>query len=147
MATIVLFLRLVHYLGLGLALGSATTKLILLLKSRADYAFIPTYVAVAKPITRLILIGTALLVLSGITWLLLGYPLSGLLIVKVILVAMVFVVGGSMDKLIEPKFYKLAPKPNDPVSPELIQIQKLYLVAEALATGLYYVIVVMWVLR
>lgn len=146
MATLVLFLRLAHFLGVGLALGSATTKLMLLLKARADHAFVPTYVAVAKPITRLILIGTALLVLSGILWLLIGYPLSSLLVVKIILVVMVFVVGGSMDKLIEPKYYELAPKPSDPVLPEFIRIQKLYQVAEAMATGLYYVIVVMWVL-
>ena len=147
MATLVLFLRLAHFIGLGLALGAATTKLALLLKSRTDHAFVPTYVAVAGSITRLILVGTALLVLSGIVWFLVGYPLGGLLVVKIILVAMVFVVGGSMDKLVEPKFHTLAPKPGDPVSPEFIRIQKLYLVLEALATGLYYVVVVMWVLR
>jgi hypothetical protein len=139
-------LPLVHLLGVGLALGSATTKLTLLLKSKADHGFVPTYVAVTKPITRLILTGTALLVVSGIGWLLMGYPLNDLLIIKLVLVGIIIVLGTTLDKFVEPKFLKSAPNPGQLPSPEFIQIQNRYVLVETTATGLYYVIVVMWLL-
>ena len=53
----------------------------------------------------------------------------------------------TMDKVIEPAFFKLAPKPSAPATPEFARIQKRYLLAESVATGLFYVIVIMWVLR
>ena len=146
MITIESLLPLAHLLGLGLALGSATTKLALLLKSRADPVFVPTFIAVTKPITRLILTGTAFLVVSGIGWLLIGYPLSDLLIIKLALVGIIIVLGATLDKLVEPKFLKLAPHPGQSPSPGFIQIQNRYLILETTATGLYYVIVVMWLL-
>lgn len=54
--------------------------------------------------------------------------------------------GSTIDKVIEPKFLKLAPVPGESPSPEFIRIQKRYLIAEVTATGSYYVIVVMWLL-
>lgn len=144
---LIIFLRLLHFVGLGLALGAATTKLVLLGRARADRAVLAAFLAVAPAITRLILLGTGLLVVSGIIWLLAGYPLGGLLIAKVILVAIAFVVGGAMARLIEPRFFQLAPKPADSISPEFSRVYRQYLAAEGLATGLYYFIVIVWVLR
>jgi hypothetical protein len=146
MLTFETLLPMAHLLGLALALGSSTVKLTLLVKSMKDHSFVPAYIAAAKPITRLILTGTALLVLSGIIWLIRGYPFIDILIVKLILVAAIFVLGSTIDKVIEPKFLKLAPVPGESPSPEFIRIQKRYLILEVTATGLYYVIVVMWLL-
>ena len=70
MSSISVFMRLFHFVGLGLALGAATTKLVLQLRSIKDQGFVATYLAVDKPITGLILAGTGLLSLSGIAWLL-----------------------------------------------------------------------------
>ncbi len=139
-------LPLAHILGLALAIGAATVKLMLLLKSRTDHTFVSTFIAVSKPITRLILIGTGLLVLSGICWLLLGYPLTGLLIVKLVLVGLIIVLGATIDKVVEPTFIRLAPVSGQSASTEFTKIQNRYLLVETTATGLYYVIVVLWLL-
>ncbi|HEX7022799.1 MAG TPA: hypothetical protein VF171_08065, partial [Trueperaceae bacterium] len=79
-------LSLTHLIGLALGLGSATGKLALLFKSRADRTFIPVYLAVIKPITRFIVLGMILLTASGAGWLLLGYAITKVLAVKLILV-------------------------------------------------------------
>ena len=59
-------LLLVHLVGLAIGLGAATAKLVLLFQCRADGAFVPTYLAVVRPITRQIILGLVLLLLSGI---------------------------------------------------------------------------------
>ena len=147
MASISVFMRLLHFVGLGLALGAATTKLVLLLRSTRDHDFVATYIAVDKPITRLILIGTGLLALSGIAWLLVGYPLQGLLVLKIVLVVIAVAIGGSMGRFIEPRYGRLAPKPGEPATAEFLRVQRQYVLAESLATGLYYIIVIMWIMR
>ena len=139
-------LSLAHHLGLALGLGCATAKLALLLKCKVDHAFLPAYLAAARPITRLIILGLALLVVSGIGWLLLGYPFTLLLIVKIALVAAIWVLGPIIDNVIEPKFKELAPGPGESASPAFIRIQQRYVVLEVIATGLFYVIIVMWML-
>jgi len=146
MATVESLLPLLHLLGLGLALGSATAKLTLLWKSGNDLTFLPGYIAAAGPLTRLILTGTALLVLSGITWLVIGYPLGDILIIKLVLVGLIIVLGATMDNVIEPRFRKMAPQPGESPSPEFLSVQKRYLLAETAATGLFYVIVILWVM-
>lgn len=135
-----------HLVGLALGMGSSTVKLILLIKSRADFAFIPNYLKVVRPITRQIILGLVLLTLSGIGWLLMGYPFTPLLVVKIILVLAIWVLGPVIDNVVEPKYQKLAPMPGQPASPEFIRIQKQYLTLEVMATSLFYVIVVIWVL-
>ena len=139
-------LTLTHLIGLALAVGSATSKLMLLLKCRADSAFLPTYVAAAKTITRLIVVGLGLLTLSGVGWLLTGYPFSLLLIVKLVLVGSIWMLGPIIDNVIEPRFQKLAPGAGDAPSPEFIRIQGRYVLLELVATGLFYVIIVIWML-
>ena len=139
-------LSLAHLIGLALAVGGASAKLTLLLRCRTDHSFVPIYVAVAKPVTRLIILGLVLLTLSGVGWLLLGYQLTPLLIVKLALVGVIWVLGPIIDNVVEPKFRELAPAPGEPVSPAFIRIQQRYLLLEVGATGLFYVIVVMWML-
>ena len=139
-------LSLAHLIGLALAVGAASVKLTLLLRCRTDHSFLPIYVAVTKPVTRLIVLGLALLTLSGVGWLLLGYQLTPLLILKLALVGMIWVLGPIIDNVVEPKFRALAPGPGEPVSPAFVRIQQRYLLLEVGATGLFYVIVVMWML-
>ena len=140
-------LALAHLIGLALAVGGATSKLALLLKCKADIAFLPTYVAATKPITRLIVLGLALLTLSGVGWMLIGYPFTPTLIVKLALVASIWVLGPIIDNVVEPRFQKLAPKPGESASSEFLRNQQRYLLLEMLATGLFYVILVFWMLR
>jgi len=146
MSSLPSLLSLAHLIGLALAVGSATAKLTLLLKSRADDAFVPAYLAVARPLTRLIVLGLALLTLSGVGWLLVGYSFTPLLVGKITLVAAIWVLGPIIDNVVEPAFRKLAPRPGEPASPAFIRARQRYLLLEAIATGLFYVIIVMWVL-
>jgi len=138
-------LSLTHLVGLALGVGAATVKLGLLLKCNADRSFVPVYIKVAKLITRQIVVGLALLTLSGIGWLLLGYQFTTLLIVKVVLVAAIWVLGPVIDNVVEPKFQKLVPGPGEPASPAFIRIQEQYLALEVIATLLFYIIIVIWV--
>ena len=138
-------LSVAHLVGLALGVGSATVKLVLLLKCRADYAFVPAYITVARVITRQIILGLVLLTLSGIGWLLLGYSFTPLLIVKVVLVAAIWVLGPVIDNVVEPKFYKLAPAPGALPSPPFVRVLKQYLTLEVIATLLFYTIIVIWV--
>jgi hypothetical protein len=146
MTSLPTLLSLAHLIGLALGLGCATAKLTLLIRCRADHAFVQTYIAVARRVTRLIILGLALLTLSGVGWLLVGYPLTTLLVVKLVLVGAIWVLGPVIDNVVEPKFQQLAPGPGGSASPAFIRIERHYLLLEVLATGLFYVIVGMWVL-
>jgi hypothetical protein len=139
-------LTLAHLIGLALAVGAATAKLRLLLRCKADHTFVPNYIGVARPITRLIILGLALLTLSGVGWLLVGYPLTPLLVVKLVLVGVIWVLGPVIDKVVEPDFRQLAPVSGESATPAFTRIMRRYLLVEAVATGLFYVIVAMWVL-
>ncbi len=140
------FLSLAHLIGLALGVGAATVKLTLLLRCRADHALVPVYFQFAKPITRQIVLGIILLTLSGIGWLLLAYPITMRLALKLILVVAIWVLGPVIDNVVEPKFRKFAPAAGESASPEFIRILKQYLMLEVMATGLFYVIIMMWVL-
>ena len=139
-------LFLVHILGLILAVGAATVKTILLIKSNSNPDFLPVYLNAARPITSLIILGLILLTVSGVIWLLDGYPLSQEMIIKLILVASVWVLGPIIDNAVEPKFRKLAPA-NVSASSEFILVKKKYMALEITATGIFYIIVVYWVLK
>ena len=127
--------------------GAATAKLLLLIKSKADHTFIPVYIKVAKPLTRQIAVGLILLTVSGIAWLLLGYAVTRQLIVKIILVAAIWMLGPVIDKVIEPKFHRLVPGPGEAGSAAFRRSQTQYLTLEVIATLLFYVIIVLWVAR
>jgi len=116
MASIPSLLSLVHILGLVSGIGCATAKLALLLKCRSDQAFLPVYLAVTRTLTKLIILGLALLTLSGIGWLLVGYDFTPLLIVKLAMVATIWMLGPIIDNVVEPKFRSLAPHPGEQAS-------------------------------
>jgi len=140
-------LNVVHLVGLAMGAGSATVKLMLLMMCGADPSLVPVFLRVARPITRLIIAGTVLLTLSGIGWMLLGYGFTTLLVVKIVLVAAIWVLGPVIDNVIEPGYRKLAPTSGTSPTPEFLSMQRRYVAWEAIATLLFYVIVVMWVLR
>ena len=146
MSSLPSLLSLAHLIGLALAVGCATAKLTLLVRCKADHAFVPTYVAVVRPLTRLIILGLALLTLSGVGWLVVGYAITPLLVVKLVLVGAIWVLGPVIDNVVEPKFLQLAPTPGESASPAFIRIQLHYLRLEVVATGLFYVIIAIWVL-
>jgi hypothetical protein len=66
--------------------------------------------------------------------------------VKLFLVAVIWVLGPVIDNVVEPRFQKLAPAAGESASLEFVRIQKRYLVLEFIANGLFYLIVVMWLL-
>lgn len=136
-------IKLVHLLGLALALGSAAVKVSLLLGCRGDRGRAPAYVQIAPVVTRLLVTGLALLTLSGIAWLLRGRPFTPLLAGKVGLAAAVWALGPVIDKVVEPAFVRLVPSG---AGAELARARRRYLAVELVATGLLGAIVVLGVL-
>lgn len=143
------FLLLVHLVGLALGIGAASLKVALLLRCKADTAFVPAYLAVVKPITRFIVLGLVLLTLSGMAWLALvgGYSYSPRLIGKLMLVAALWVLGPVIDKVAEPRFVSLAPAAGAAASPAFSQARRQYLMLEVIATALFYAAAVVWLWR
>jgi len=138
-------LRIVHFIGLALAVGAATVKVVLLFICKSNPSIVTSYLKVVKPITKIIVFGIILLTISGISWLITGYPFSTELIIKIILVAVIWGLGPIIDNVIEPKFIKFAPKNSEPISNEFGQIMKKYLTLEVIATTIFYVIIIYWV--
>lgn len=139
-------LSITHLIGLALAVGSATVKLVLLLRCRAHPPFAATFLEVSGPVTRLIILGMILLSISGIGWLFLGYGLTARLAVKLALFASIWVLGPVIDKRIEPRLRNLAPRPGDAATPAYAGALRGYLVWETVATALFYVIVLIWMI-
>ncbi len=139
-------LTVVHLIGLALAMGAATAKLVLVFKCQTDHTLVNVHIRIAKLITRQIMLGMALLILSGVVWLVLGYPFTLLLAVKLLLVTLVIASGAFIDK-VEQRVEALAPRPGVPSSPEFVTVLKRYLALEGTATLLFYAITVIWVLR
>ena len=137
-------LTVAHLIGLALGVGAATVKLFLLLKCRKDPAFLNVYLQVARMITRQIIAGMALLTLSGIGFLMVGFPFTSRLAVKVVVVAALWALGPIIDNILEPRFLALAPAVGVPVSREFIKAQGRYVATELLATSLFYLIIVIW---
>jgi hypothetical protein len=130
-----------HLLGLALGVGAATVKLALLLKCRADAGFVPVYLKVTRPITRLIIAGLILLTLSGIGWLVTDrYTFGPILITKLALVVALWVLGPVIDNVVEPKFRNLAPAAGEPATPAFARANRHLLVMESMATGAFYAI-------
>jgi hypothetical protein len=101
---------------------------------------------VTRPITRLIVLGLAMLTLTGIGWALLGRPFTPLLVAKILLVLVLWVLGPYIDKVVEPRFATLAPMGGAAASSELRSIHRKYLALEAVATATFYAITVLGVL-
>ena len=146
MISLASLLAFVHLVGLALAVGAATVKLVLLIKFRSNSELIPVFIKASKPITQLIITGLFLLTFSGIGWLLMGYSFTTLLIIKLIFVAAIWILGPVIDNVIEPKFLKLAPVSGQQASPEFAGALNKYLGMEIIATGFFYVIIIIWIL-
>lgn len=140
------FILLVHLAGLALGVGCATAKVVLLLKCNNNTAFLPVYLKVVKPLTRILVLGLIMMTLSGITWLVMGYGLSNLMIVKLVFVAIVWILGLIIDKLTEPEFLRLAPAASEEPSPAFVSIKKKHLALEIIAAIVFYIIIVLGVL-
>lgn len=146
MFTIYNLLIFIHLLGLALGLGSSTVKLLLILRCHSNYDFFYIYLKVSKLITKLIVMGIILMTLSGIAFLIMGYPFKMLLIVKLILVGMIWVLGPIIDNVVEPKLEKLMPVQGQAFSPAFSKIHKQHLALEITTTLLMYLITIIGVL-
>jgi hypothetical protein len=140
-------LSVAHVVGIALGVGAATVKVAMVLRCNADPAFARVYLSVAKFMTRQIILGMIVMTLSGIGWLLLGYPFSALLVVKLVLVAAMWVMGPVIDNAVEPRFARLAPAAGEGASAEFIAARTRYVTLEIVATLVFYVIIVLWMLR
>ncbi len=140
-------LMLVHVAGLVLGVGAATVKAALLLGSRTDAALLAAYLRIVRPVTRFIIGGLVLMTLSGVGWLLTGYPFSPLLVVKIVLVVVVWALGPLIDNVAEPAFRKAAPAPGEAPSEAFLAARGRYVALELAATSIFWIVVVLWVLR
>ena len=141
-------LYLAHLTGLALGMGAATVKTFLLLRCTADHAFIPTFIGASKVMTRLIVTGLILLVLSGVAWLLIGSVVwTPRFVLKLVLVAAIFAIGPVIDNVVTPRYTRLAPSIGEPASAEFLRIQRRYIALEGAATLLFYGVTALWVLR
>jgi len=146
MSTLAMILTLAYLIGLALGLGSATVKIVLLMKCHKNHNFFPHFFRVSKPITKLLVTGIILLILSGAGWLIYGYPISTLMVVKIILVGLVFISGSLIDYFIEPRLAKAVLSAVAEPSSSFAKIQQQHLALEILATLAMYAITVMGVL-
>jgi hypothetical protein len=135
-----------HLVGLALGVGAASAKLLLLLKTRLDGAFVPPYIEVAGSVTRLIQVGLVLLTLSGIGWIVLGYPVTSRLAAKLVLVGAIWVMGPVIDKVLEPRFRQLGLASGAVAAAAFVRVRRQYIALETAATSLFYAVIVYWVL-
>jgi len=146
MVSLASVLLVVHLVGLALGVGGATVKSVLLLRCRGDRTLIPLFLRISPIVTRQIIAGLVLLTLSGIGWLVLGYGFTTVLVVKLVLVGAIWVLGPVIDNVVEPPFVKLAPAEGADPSPEFVRARDRYVAFELIATGLFYVVIAVWVL-
>ncbi|HZY01889.1 MAG TPA: hypothetical protein VFF02_00205 [Anaeromyxobacteraceae bacterium] len=146
MTTAWLMLKLLHLLGMALMIGAEAVKITLVAAARSNAALSPVYLRVAKPVTRLIVLGLALAILSGIGWIALGRPFTPVLLAKLVLVVALGASGAFIDKVVEPRFARLAAEAGTAASPELARIGRQYLAVEIAATALTCAIAVLGVL-
>lgn len=140
-------LTLAHLTGLVLCVGGATVKAVLLLRAGTNAGRVRDYLGVVRPITRQLLTGMALLTVSGVGWLLLKYPFSPLLTFKLVLVAIGWVLGGTIDRVAEPAFRATSPAVGEVPSPEFLRARSRYLLLELAATSSFYLIIATWLLH
>ena len=139
-------LYIVHVIALSLAAGTAVVKLLLVVKCKKDYTFYTVYFGLAPLLSKLIISGMVLLTLSGITWIIIGYSMEWLLILKIIIVAGIWIIGPVIDNRAEPRVKKLLPPPGAEPSAEFIHVQQQHLQLEIIATVLMYAALIIGVL-
>jgi len=129
-------LLVVHLLGMALGVGAAVVKTVLVLRARADLAFVPVLVAARRPVTKTLVAGLALATLSGIVWLVRGYPWTPLLIGKLAVVAAIWVLGPLIDNVFEPRMVSAAPAAGEAPSDAFLAAQRTHATVELVATAL-----------
>ena len=141
-------LTLIHLVGFALGVGAATVKLYLLLQSISDPAKTATFMNVIRPITRVIVLGIILLIASGIAIIVLvgARPFTLAFTIKLIAVAAILMLGPVIDNIAEPKLRLFAPANGEAPSAQFRSALRFYLTLEMAATGLFYLITVVWVL-
>lgn len=139
-------LLVLHLFGLTLGVGAASVKLFLLYRCKSNPGFIPVFLKVMKPITQLLLTGLLLLTLTGLGWLLRGFPFTPWLIIKTVLVALIWIIGPVIDKVIEPKFIELSPVQEERPSEEFNRQWTRYFATELIADLLFYIVIVLGVM-
>ncbi len=142
------FSTLAHLIGFALGVGGATVKLYLLLQSISDLSLMPSYLRVARPITRLIVLGIILLTVSGLAAVILvgARPFTALFIIKLLAVGAILIIWPLIDNVAEPKVRILAPQGAEAPSAQFRSALRLYVTLEVVATALFYLITVIWVM-
>jgi hypothetical protein len=131
-------LPVVHLLGLALATGAATVKAAMAFRALREPDFVRNFLSSRKLVAKFIILGLILVTVSGIAWIVQGYPWSALLIAKVVIVVLMWVVGPIIDNVLEPRLEKLAPAGGQAPSSEFAAQQRTHLGAEIAATILMY---------
>jgi len=139
-------LSVVHVTGLALGMGAATVKFGVVARSR-EPRIARAFLELSRSMTQPIVLGMVLLTLSGIGWMIVGYPMSRELGLKFAPVAALWVLGPWIDKQVEPRFAHAVAATGDSVSPAFAMAHRRFLVIEGVATGLFYLIVLGWMLR
>ena len=140
-------LTLVHLIGFALGVGGATVKLYLLLQSVSDFKLISSYLRVATTITRLIVLGIILLAVSGLATVILvgARPFTGPFIIKLLAVGAILIIWPLIDNVAEPKVRILAPQGDEIPNAQFRSALRLYVTLEVVATALFYLTAVIWV--
>ena len=139
-------LYIVHVIALSLAAGTAFVKLLLVVRCKKDYMFYTDYFKLAPLLSKLIITGMILLTLSGIAWIIIGYSLELLLVLKIIIVAGIWIIGPIIDSRAEPKVKRLYPSPGAEPSAEFTRSQQQHLLLEIIATAMMYAALIIGVL-
>ena len=138
MKTLAILLLLVHLIGFALSVGAATVKLFLVVRLNKHPEFFTQYTREVRLITKQIITGIILLILSGIGWMVWDHPFTTLLIIKLLIVAIVLCIGPIIDNVYEPRLVKASPLPNEVPSKDFVHLLKQYMRVEFFATFLMY---------
>ncbi|MBW6495563.1 MAG: hypothetical protein K0B16_13590 [Burkholderiaceae bacterium] len=140
-------LTLVHLIGFALGVGGATLKLYMLLQSASDLSLISSYFRTARTITRLIVLGIILLTVSGLAMVVLvgARPFTALFIIKLLGVGAILIIWPLIDNVTEPRARILAPQGAEAPNAQFRSALRLYVTLEIVATALFYLITVIWV--
>lgn len=142
------FLTLVHLIGFALGLGGATVKLYLLLQTASDLSLISSYLRSVRTISRLIILGIILLTVSGLATIITvgARPFTDVFVIKLLAVGAILIIGPLIDNVAEPKVRILAPQGDEAPSAKFSSALRHYITLEIVATALFYLITIIWVL-
>jgi hypothetical protein len=135
----------IHIVGLAFGLGGVTVNFALMIKARFDKELASIMSKVSKTIGPLIFLGLVLLTISGIGFVRLGYPLTRTLIVKLHLVAVLWM-EGLLISYISLKLGRLAPKLGEPPSLKFLSTRRKMQALAAVGLVLWYTITALGVL-